>query len=120
MEETYAVGALAVIVAATQLLDFLKRRGIDLHKIAKSIDRLDRIKFESWYTSDLLLKQWHDHEDPDQPGVKIWWNQKHIADIIKQLADLQATQTALLTEMRNELKASSKVHEKILKKLDKK
>lgn len=87
--DEYAVVILVFIVAADKLLDFFKRRGIDLQKMAKQVD---------------TLYEWHDHDDPDEVGVKIWWNRKYIADLIKTLTESQQTQTELIKEMRRELR----------------
>lgn len=70
-----------IVTIGDKVLNYLKSRGIDLTKISQQIDD---------------LHEWHNHDERDQPGVKIWWNQKYIAKLIQELSKLQATQTTLL------------------------
>lgn len=88
--EDYSIMALAIILGLNQILSMLKNRGIDLSKMSKQLDD---------------LHDWHDHDDPNEVGVKIWWNRKYIYDLIKALKESQETQTNLIAEMHREVKS---------------
>ena len=116
--EQYAIYALVAIFIIDKVLDHLKRKGIDLDKMADSLKRLDEIDFDSWKKGDRELHNWHNHEDPDQPGVKIWWNQKYIAEAIREIARLSNIQSEILKEMREEMRESKKAHSEIIRKIN--
>lgn len=88
---------LLVIYAADKLLAYLKTRGIDLQKMHRRIEE---------------LHEWHNHDDPSQPGIKIWWNQRYLAEIIRSLAKNQADQMLLLRELARELQQGNSIQDK--------
>jgi len=83
--EVIGVGILALLILK-EVFSFLRmyiskntsssngngKTKIDLHDIKNAVDMLQKdiaeIKTE---TKDLWI--WHDKEDPDQPGVKVWY-----------------------------------------------
>jgi hypothetical protein len=88
------LAALLVVYIADKILSYLKSRGIDLQDISNKIND---------------LHSWHNHDDPDQPGVKIWWNQKYLSDIIQELAKIQRSQAELLREMHREQQTTTQI-----------
>jgi hypothetical protein len=107
------LASLLIVYVADKIISHFKSRGIDLQDIATKINEL-----HTWYdnTTDAGiakkvsdLHDWHNHDDPEQPGVKIWWNQKYLADIIQELAKIQRSQAELLREMHREQQTTTQI-----------
>lgn len=45
------------------------------------------------------LHGWHDHDDPDEPGVKIWWTRRSLAKAIERLAVTAQASTEATREL---------------------
>jgi len=45
------------------------------------------------------LYKWHDVEDPNEPGVKIWWVRVSLYKAIESLAEAVRQQTQVLTQV---------------------
>ena len=88
------LGSLFVIFLADKALGYLKTRGVDLQVTCKQIEE---------------MHEWHNHDHPDDPGVKIWWNRKYQYDVIKEIVGLQRDKLKLLTEMQHVQKSQGQV-----------
>lgn len=93
-----------IVTIGDKALSFLKTRGIDVQKMSRQINE---------------LYDWHNHDDPDQPGVKIWWNQKYITHIIHKLSENCINQTLLLEKLHSNGQASLEVNKELIKLLRK-
>lgn len=88
------LASLLIVYVADKIIAHFKSRGIDLQDISVKINE---------------LHAWHNHDDPEQPGVKIWWNQKYLADIIQELAKIQRSQAELLRELHREQQTTTQI-----------
>lgn len=77
------------VYAAERLVAHLKTRGIDLQEMRRELKE---------------LHEWHNHDHPDQPGVKIWYNQKYVAELIHEMAVLTRKQTVLSEASQRDLR----------------
>ncbi len=105
--ETLSIVLLATVLILDKIIGYFKTRGVDLVKMSRVCDDVD---FRAWDIRDKQLYDWHNHEDPDQPGVKVWWNQKYIVDIIKTLDKTLERQTLL---MEQQVQLLSKMDKKL-------
>lgn len=88
-----------IVTIGDKILSYLKSRGIDLQIISNQIND---------------LHEWHNHDEQDQPGVKIWWNQKYIAKLIQELSKLQTNQTTLLEIMSKDSAAAMQLQKELV------
>ena len=77
---------------------------IDLYDIQTSIHSVksdvEQIKSES---RDLWV--WHNKEDPDEPGVKVWYaNKRRTEDALVKIAESIEKQTEILEHMAGDIK----------------
>jgi len=107
---------LVLVLVADKAMGYFKTRGVDLVKIGRTFEDVD---FRAWYNRDAQLYAWHDHDDPEQPGVKIWWNQKYIIEIIRSLGECQQTQTDLIRGILDGNKTMVMILESMEKQIEK-
>lgn len=82
-----AIIVVVVVVCVDKVINILRSRGIDLHRITRQIDELHK---------------WHAVEDSE--GVKIWYVRRNLVDALDKLAVNIELETKLLEkiEMRME------------------
>jgi len=68
----------------------------DMHIVIKDMkEDIEQIKLES---RDMWL--WHNKEDPDEPGVKVWYaNRKRTEDALVKISEALDRQTEILNRM---------------------
>lgn len=74
------------VIVVDKVMNMLRSRGIDLHRITRQIDDLHR---------------WHAVEDSE--GVKIWYVRRSLVDAINKLATSVDQETKLLEKIETRM-----------------